>query len=181
MQRLIIFLGHPAYALSVVLFSLLLAGGVGSWLTQRFVTSRPARLSYAMVAAALATLTIAGGVTPAIAAAFAGSATVARIAIAAALLAIPGVFMGMCFPIGMSAAGRRAGVLTPWLWGINGAASVCASVLAVVVALSAGISASFWSGVACYAAALIALVRSGRRAEASSPVGAERLEPAVAE
>ena len=39
-------------------------------------------------------------------------------------------------------------------WGVNGAASVCASVLAVVIAIGAGISAAFWTGTACYAVAL---------------------------
>ena len=53
--------------------------------------------------------------------------------------------------------------LTPWLWGINGAASVLCSVLAIVVALSAGITASFWFGVACYVAALAAYWLSTRR------------------
>ena len=35
MQRLIVVLGHPTYGLTVVLFSLLLASGIGSWLTTR--------------------------------------------------------------------------------------------------------------------------------------------------
>jgi hypothetical protein len=35
MQRLIIALGHPTYALSVVLFGLLLSSGAGSYLTSR--------------------------------------------------------------------------------------------------------------------------------------------------
>jgi hypothetical protein len=64
--------------------------------------------------------------------------------------------MGMAFPLGMLAASNRSVPLTAWLWGINGAASVSASVLAVVVALSAGIGAAFWAGVGCYALALVA-------------------------
>lgn len=154
MQRLIIFLGHPAYALSVVLFSLLLAGGAGSWLTQRRGVPGSAAM---MLAWCLGSLVLVGLATPVIVTAFAGSANWLRIGIAAILLAAPGVFMGMCFPLGMRAAGERAAALTPWLWGINGAASVCASVLSVVVALSAGISAALWSGIACYAVALLAL------------------------
>ena len=34
MQRLIVFLGHPTYGLSVVLFALLLSSGIGSYFTQ---------------------------------------------------------------------------------------------------------------------------------------------------
>jgi hypothetical protein len=70
----------------------------------------------------------------------------------------------MPFPIGIKAAAGRADALTPWLWGINGAASVTCTVVATVVALTWGISASFWTGVACYVAALATYVwwrRSG--------------------
>jgi len=62
----------------------------------------------------------------------------------------------MAFPLGMRNALQRTPELAPWLWGVNGAASVCASVLAVVIAIGAGISAAFWTGTACYAVALIA-------------------------
>jgi hypothetical protein len=72
---------------------------------------------------------------------------------------------------------RAGGELSPWLWGINGAASVLCTVVAAAVALSLGISASFWAGVACYVVAFIALPRT---AAVSAPVAAaaERAEPA---
>ena len=80
-----------------------------------------------------------------------------RIAIAVGLLLPIGFFMGMAFPLGMRAATDRAASLGPWLWGINGATSVCASVLAVATSLHWGIAATFWAGVACYAVAALAL------------------------
>ena len=54
--------------------------------------------------------------------------------------------------------------------------SVCASVLAVAIALNWGISAAFWSGVACYAAAALAFVMASREAvvPARSPSAAQR-------
>ena len=74
--------------------------------------------------------------------------------------------MGMAFPIGMGRALAGTPSLAPWLWAVNGAASVCASVLAVVIALGAGISASFWAGALCYGAALAVLVWTrGRESE----------------
>jgi hypothetical protein len=57
----------------------------------------------------------------------------------------------------MRAAARRPD-LTPWLWGINGATSVLASVLAIVIAIGSGIATSYWSGVGAYAGALGAFV-----------------------
>ena len=52
----------------------------------------------------------------------------------------------------LAMASRRE--LGPWLWGVNGAMSVLASVLAVVIAMALGISASFWTGVASYVVAV---------------------------
>lgn len=75
-----------------------------------------------------------------------------------------GFFMGMAFPMGMKQALRRGEALGPWLWGVNGATSVCASVLAVALALTAGISAAFWIGVGCYAVAWAAFAWATARA-----------------
>ena len=66
--------------------------------------------------------------------------------------------MGMPFAVGMRAAASVPGAPTAFLWGINGAASVCASVLGVVIALFFGISAAFWSGAVVYGLALASMV-----------------------
>ncbi len=60
--------------------------------------------------------------------------------------------MGTAFPLGVRAAAARPQVL-PWLWGINGAASVLASVAAATVSLELGIAANLWLGALCYLAA----------------------------
>ena len=64
---------------------------------------------------------------------------------------------GHGLPAGIPAAAWRL-ELTPWLWGLNGATSVLASVLAVVIATASGISTSYWSGVATYVGAVLAFV-----------------------
>jgi len=156
-QRLAIFLGHPVYSLSVVLFSLLLASGAGS-LSTKNVSGEPRRARLRM-ALLLASLIVFGALTPSAIRHDAAASTPIRIAISVAILAPLGFFMGMAFPIGMARALREKPALAPWLWGINGAASVCASVLAVVIALGAGISMAFWVGVACYLIALVSLPR----------------------
>jgi hypothetical protein len=60
----------------------------------------------------------------------------------------------------MKLAAQRAAALTPWMWGLNGAASVLASVLSVCISLTWSISAAFWSGWVCYALALAAFSRA---------------------
>jgi hypothetical protein len=161
MQRLIIFLGHPTYGLSVVLFALLLSSGLGSWLTHGVEASGSLVPAIARLIVLLAVLAIFGAVTPHLVRAFQGSETALRIALAVGTLFPVGLFLGMAFPLGMTVTASRAPGLTPWLWGINGATSVCASVLAVAIALSSGISTAFWSGFACYVAALLSFLWLG--------------------
>lgn len=160
-QRLAIFLGHPVYSLSVVLFSLLLASGAGS-LSTGSIDIASARSAVVRVGLLIAVLLAFGGLTPVLVRSFEASSTPVRIAVSVGTLLPLGFFMGMAFPIGMGRALASAPGLAPWLWAVNGAASVCASVLAVVIALGVGISAAFWAGVACYACALGALLLRGQ-------------------
>jgi hypothetical protein len=159
LQRLTIFLGHPSYSLSVVLFSLLVSSGLGSLSTARLTGPEGAARRRLMLT--IAVLAAFGLLTPLVTHRFEASSTPIRIALSIALLFPLGFLMGMAFPLGMRLALRRAPLLAPWFWGVNGAASVCASVLAVVIAIGAGISAAFWTGTACYLAALTALTMTG--------------------
>ena len=113
----------------------------------------------------LGLLVVFGVITPLLTHRIEGAATPVRIAVSAALLAVPGLFMGMAFPLGLGLARNRP-ALTPWLWGVNGATSVCASVLAVAIALSTTISTAFWVGCFCYLVALGAFVRQVKRVQA---------------
>ena len=63
----------------------------------------------------------------------------------------------MPFVIGMRAAASRGKTPTAFLWGMNGAASVCASVFGVVIAVFFGISAAFWTGAAAYVVAAVSM------------------------
>lgn len=157
LQRLTIFLGHPTYALSVVLFSLLLASGLGSLATERLVNPglRPSLLWPLVLL--LLVLVASGFMTPAAVDRFEDATTPVRILTAAVILAPMGLVMGMPFPLGMKVASLRPNAPTVFFWGINGATSVCASVLAVAIAMGWGISTSFWAGCCCYAAASAAL------------------------
>jgi hypothetical protein len=122
----------------------------------------------APLAAVVVALAAFGAATPQAIRAFEAATTPARIAVAIGLLLPIGFLMGMAFPLGMRLAARRAAALAPWLWGINGATSVCASVVAVAIALHWGIAASFWTGVACYVVAAVALTIEARRERAAT-------------
>jgi hypothetical protein len=59
--------------------------------------------------------------------------------------------MGFAFPTGMRMAGKVAESLTPWFWGINGAAGVVASALAMAISIGCGLNATLFAGAVCYA------------------------------
>ncbi|HKY32379.1 MAG TPA: hypothetical protein VJV23_07585 [Candidatus Polarisedimenticolia bacterium] len=164
MQRFSIVLGHPSYALSVVLFSLLVASGCGSLAAGR-LGWEGRRRGLALLGLLVAALAVFGAASSVLLPALERAATPIRLAAAGALLAIPGFFLGIPFGLGMRLAGRREAsrALTAWLWGVNGGLSVVGSVLAVAIALTAGISAAFWAGAASYAAALAAFAWGARK------------------
>ncbi len=161
MQRLTIFLGHPTYALSVVLFSLLLFSGIGSLATERFaaVKANPG-VSWAIMWPILALLVVVvtlGFATPGVIDLFDAETTPVRIAAAVGLLAPMGLVMGVPFPLGMNVASLKPNAPTAFFWGINGATSVSASVLAVSVSMGWGISMAFWAGCLSYLVAVAAM------------------------
>ncbi len=162
MQRLMVFLGHPTYALTVVLFTLLVGTGLGSLLGERLGVLDGGSRAYLLLATLLVVLCVFGFLTPRIVSAFGASTTPVRIGLAIAMLFAIGLLLGMPFPLGMKIASERKPDLTPWLWGINGAAGVMCSVLATAAALSWGISASFWIGVGCYVMATLAFAAANR-------------------
>jgi hypothetical protein len=154
MQTLIVFLGHPTYALSVVLFTLLLSGGVGSFTTSNLL--KPNRRSAARLLFLCVILFVFGLLTPHAITAFASSTTPVRILLATGILFPLGLFMGMAFPLGLKMSTGNFDALMPAFWGVNGAASICASILAMAIAMNLGISAAFWTGFCCYCVALLA-------------------------
>jgi len=156
MQRLMVFLGHPTYALSVVLLTLLVGSGLGSFAVGRLHDGSRWSHPQRAVPITIGVLALFGTLTPVLVREMAGASTFVRIAAAAFILLCIGLFMGTPFPLGMKQAASERPELTPWLWGINGAASVLCSVLATVVSLTQGISVAFWLGVACYGGAWLA-------------------------
>lgn len=156
-QRFVLFLGFPTYALSVVLFALLLATGLGSWLSSR---ARDLRRALALTLAG-ACATIAGGalgLQPLLGALIALPFP-ARVAVTLALLLPLGLLLGGAMPLGLARLAAREPAALPWAWAVNGAASVVASVLAVIVAITFGYTVVTLAALLCYLAALGLVVR----------------------
>ena len=173
MQRLIVLLGHPIYGLSVVLFSLLLASGLGSYTTQKIADADLPKQGLLRLALLVAVLILSGVLTPLIVPASVTQPNAVRIILSVLILIPMGLFMGMAFPLGMRTALKRSPALSPWLWGVNGATSVLASVLSMCISLEWGISATFWLGCLFYAGALVTFHFVSRQLPQESPAAQE--------
>lgn len=156
LQQMILLTGNPTYAAAFVLAGLLLASGVGSLLAPRL----GARLPVAVALLAASAL-VAAWILPLILNAALDLTLPWRIAVLAAVILPPGVMMGMPFPAGIRLLGGTAPHLIPWAWGINGCASVVASILAAMVALEWGFGAVLLLGGIAYATAGITVRWAG--------------------
>ncbi|HEY2137198.1 MAG TPA: hypothetical protein VGH49_15005 [Xanthobacteraceae bacterium] len=170
MQRLMVFLGHPVYSLGVVLFTILIFGGIGS-ATVGARAPRPGAV-IARVAALVTTLVIAGLLTPSVTTWARAEATDTRILISMLLLAPPAFFMGMMFPLGLS-IWRRHSELLPFFWSANGITSMFGSVLGMALSIEVGIANAYALGACFYVVCAIMVVASHRAnlsgASAQSP------------
>jgi hypothetical protein len=157
-QGFILFLGHPAYALSAILFTLLLFSGVGSRLSDRI----PLQISLIILALILL---VSPFLLPALFDLTLGLALPLRLTLTIVVLAPLGFLMGIPFPrgIGWLLGGQESAesILIPWIWAVNGAASVVASVLAALLALTLGFSWVLRLGALCYATAWLVFKVSG--------------------
>ncbi len=163
-QRFVLFLGHPVYALTVVVFLLLLSSGAGSMVSKWWLaeTSRM-WLPLLLIAAALL---LCVGVLPGLLGRLVGLPFMAKLLVSAGLLVPLGFAMGMPFPTGLRAlAGRgpgelpappdeTSGNLVEWAWAMNAASSVLGSVLAIIIAIQFGLNVTLAAGAAAYLVAL---------------------------
>src|SRR3989344_3305482 len=150
MQRLMIFLGTPTLSLAVVLFGLLLSGGLGSYFQAFFVGKMVKRRSLIVLLAVLTALVVSGWVIPGGIRSLGNESQTVKILFSLISIMSLGFFMGMPFGVGMRASEGKFKNSQPWLWSINGAFSVMGSVLAIIVAIGVGISTAYWLGVISY-------------------------------
>jgi hypothetical protein len=164
LQRFILYLGHPAYAVSMVLFSLLFFSGLGSQWNERISP----RLSLPTL---VILILIAPVLLPRLFAWTLGLPLAIRFGLTVLFLSPVGFLMGVPFPAGIRLMKQKQaeGILLsgpskdrdiephdhsiPWVWAVNGAASVVASILAALLALTFGFNGVLRLGALCYAAA----------------------------
>ena len=143
MQKFILFLHHPIYSISIVLAAFLINAGIGSAWSRHLLKKHSCQqvirwaisgiivlsLLYIVVLNPLFSLLIALPI-------------VVKICLSLILIAPLAICMGMPFPVALSTlADNTQGqgqAYIPWVWGVNGCASVISAVLASIVAIHFG-------------------------------------------
>jgi hypothetical protein len=168
-QRFVLFLGHPTYALTVVIFLLLLSSGAGSLSSRRWLPNT-ARGWIPLVILVLAIALYTWGLTSLLTSLI-GLPFFVKLVVSAVVLVPLGFAMGMPFPTGLRAIANTAAVELPaselgepansddnaveWAWAMNAASSVLGSVLATVIAIHFGLNITVACGAAAYLLSLM--------------------------
>lgn len=177
LQRLVLFLGHPAWSLAVGLFSVLLFCGLGSLASERVVRHPAAAAPWLGATIVGVSVAYAAGL-PVLVDRLLHLDPVWRAALTVVVLAPIALVLGMAYPVGIRILREHDERLVPWAWGLNGATSVVASVTAVFVGAQAGFTWALLIGSATYALGftLLGLAVSARRIAAPEGlhVGSER-------
>ncbi len=155
-QRLSLFLHHPVFAATTTISTFLVFAGIGSALSRRLAAAhgytRVLRAAVvAIVLFGLADLLLLRPLFD-IAAAW---PLAFKLSTAIFVIAPLACVMGMPFPLGLARLGETAPGLIPWVWGVNGCASVLSAVLATLLAIHLGFSMVLLAALLLYIGAAV--------------------------
>jgi hypothetical protein len=160
-QKFVLFLGHPTYALTVIIFSMLIASGMGSFLSRKVLGDSDSKLRFVLlgIACLVAALAfISGPITESLV----SLPLAAKALITVLLIAPAGFLMGMPFPTGLARLEQRHHPSVRWAWSLNAASSVLGSAGAIFLAIYIGLRFTVIVGGLFYLVALliVSLTRS---------------------
>ncbi|MCZ6767863.1 MAG: hypothetical protein O7D93_01295 [Acidobacteria bacterium] len=152
-QAFILYLGHPSYSTTVILASLLLGAGLGSFAV---ACISPSSLRQKALLLPLA-LIIASFLFPLLFQATLGWSFGLRLLLTLLLVVPVGFLMGFAFPVGMTLFGEGN---KPWFWAVNGVCGVLGSVSSIVLAMTVGLANVLLLGTGCYLVAILVFRRA---------------------
>jgi len=163
-QKFVLFLAHPLYAVAVVLCAFLVFAALGSWMGGSWLAGHwqgsrwqaANKVTLAVIAMGVLTLLYLA-ILPSLFQALIHLPDAAKIIISVALIAPLATCMGVPFPTAMMRLADTAEEAIPWAWAINGFASVVGAVLATLLAIHLGFAAVILLAVLIYAVACAAL------------------------
>jgi len=153
-QKMMLFLAHPVYAVAVVLAAFLAFSGLGSMLSEKICPPLGRRVALAVCA--IVALVVAYRLClERVFDLLSHLGDPAKIAVSLAIVAPLAFFMGMPFPAGLGRLAAANPKLIPWAWAVNGFASVTSAVLGTMLAMTFGFRAVTYTAAAIYVAAAL--------------------------
>jgi hypothetical protein len=148
-QRLSVFLGHPIYALGVLLFTIIASSAIGSLMSERIPLTRfPWVMIYPSAIAVL--IIVVRFMIPALNSNMISVSMINKILMSILVVTPLGLLMGTAFPTGMRLVYSTKAAETPWYLALNGILGVLSSALAVLISIYFSISTSLYIAAICY-------------------------------
>ncbi|MDO8938803.1 MAG: SAM-dependent methyltransferase [Methylicorpusculum sp.] len=161
-QKFILVMHHPLYAMTVVVSTFLLSAGIGSHYSKKLSET----IEKSMIIWPIAGISL---VSTLYILSFEGIIDfllqmndLTKIICSVGLIAPLGFCMGMPFPMGLSSLSRTTPELIPWAWGVNGCASVVSAILATLIAMQFGFTVLVFMALGLYGLAALSFPGSVR-------------------
>jgi hypothetical protein len=158
-QKFVLFLGHPTYALTVIVFSMLISSGLGSYWSRSLIgpAVASARWNAVLIGVAASVTALAFAAAP-VSEFGVGWPLPWKVFVTVCLIAPAGFLMGIPFPTGLTRLERDFPQAIRWAWALNAAASVFGSAAAICLAIYLGLRATVLTGALLYLCALAVIL-----------------------
>ncbi len=153
-QKFVLFLGHPTHALTVIIFSMLVASGCGSFASKKIIGDDDRRWMQVLIAVAAIVAILAFVASP-LTRAMVGFPLPAKMLITVLLIFPAGFVMGMPFPTGLGRLEQFHKPSVRWAWSLNAASSVLGSAGSIFCAIYLGLRETMLIGGLLYVAAML--------------------------
>jgi spermidine synthase len=175
-QKFILFLGHPTYALTIIVFSLLITSGIGSYCSRRLLPGSDRRLLLLLISVSAIVTLMAFSLVSLLRTTI-GWPFWSKALLSILIVAPAGFAMGMPFPTGLRRLEIRSPLFVKWAWSLNAAASVLGSVGAILLAIYLGLRATLLIGGLTYLGACVVVLITRRSLRSENGLGTQRREP----
>jgi predicted membrane-bound spermidine synthase len=167
LQKLTVFLGGPAYSMSITLFTILLASGIGSFLSRNW-SERPFRLLMIVIPSLVAAIIIESVLLDYLIPNLMSLSHPLRALMTVILLTPLGFLMGMPFPAGLRHVDQSRPELNPWAWGINACATVMGTIVCILTSTLLGFRMALVLGAIVYLFGWLVFTISQRSTQTSA-------------
>lgn len=152
-QKFILILHHPLYAITVVLSAFLLSAGAGSHFSRK-LSQNPSKSVIILPVAVISVVSMSYSFGFEYITTFLlETGNLSRYVFSIFMIAPLGFCMGMPFPMALARISQTTPALIPWAWGINGCASVISAILATLIAMQFGFAVLVFLAIALYCVA----------------------------